>query len=421
MKSRLYLLMFTILVVVMSELQVTGMMPEIAADLGVSTGQVGLLVSMYALGMAIGGPLLAFVARRSPPKRSLLTVVAVYGILEVLVPLVHEYWWVALLRILTGSLSGAAFGISVTLAARLAPSPARIGEAVSIVLGGIMVGTVIGLPLSHFIAGHWGWQASFYVLGTATFLLFIINLLTLPSPAAADEEDAREDARNLFSPRLWSRYLVSLLTIGAAFASFSYFTPLLEQRAGFTAGATTLVLLAYGVVAWVGNLIAGRLADEHAVRVLRLGHALLFASLVLLALFADVPPLVLAMVLVVGVAGVALNPALVTRVAEVGGTGNLVSTVHTAVITMGVTLGTAASAGAMSLFGNDPVVAMWTGTVFAALAALTLMAQTRTGLRSAQATAAFPRDHARPEGIAGRRQPPRPAGPLPTNNEGTIR
>lgn len=383
-KKSLYVLMLTIMVVVMSELQVAGMMPEIASDLGVSTGQVGLLVSLYALGMAIGGPLIALLLRHGPPKRSLLTIVAAYAALEVVVPLVHEYWWLALLRILTGCLSGAAFGLSVTFGAHLAANPAKIGEAVSIVLGGIMVGTVIGLPLSHFIAGRWGWQSSFYVLGAAAFLLFMINLIALPTREAATQDDAAQDVRNLRSPRLWSRYLVSLLTIGAAYASFSYFTPLLEQSAGFGTTATTLILLAYGICSFVGNLIVGKIADKHAVGVLRLGHALLFVSLALLAVVSDVQPLVLVMVLIVGLAGVTMNPALVTRVAEVGGTGNLVSTVHTAVITMGVTLGTAISAVTISVFGDNPAIAMWTGAVLAVLAAAVLSLQTfsRRGIHS---------------------------------------
>lgn len=282
----------------------------------------------------------------------------------------------ALLRIITGCLSGAAFGLSVTFGARLAPSPARIGEAVSIVLGGIMVGTVIGLPLSHFIAGRWGWQASFYVLGAVALLLFIISALALPHRAAASQNDAAQDVRNLRSPRLWSRYLVSLLTIGSAYAAFSYFTPLLEQTAGFSSDATTVILLGYGLCSFIGNLVVGRFADRHAVTVLRFGHALLFTALTLLALFGQVSPLVVITVLIVGLAGVTMNPALVTRVAEVGGTGNLVSTVHTAVITMGVTLGTAISAVTISLFGDDPAVAMWTGVVFAVLAAVVLAMQT---------------------------------------------
>ena len=377
MKKYLYVLMLTIMVVVMSEFQTAGMMPQIAADLGVSTGQVGTVVTLYALGMALGGPLLVYLLRHRPPKASLLIVIGTYAALEVLVPLIHEFWWLALLRVLTGCLSGAAYGIAVSYSARLAPSPEKIGEAVSIVLGGIMAGTVIGLPLSHFLAARWGWQSSFYILGIAAFAVFLISLLTLPAREAATQEAAAQDLRKLRSPKLWSRYLVSLLTIGAAFAGFSYFTPLLEQNAGFATNTTTLILLAYGIVSFIGNLIVGKFADQHAIGILRIGHTLLFISLALLGAFSNAQPLVLAMVLIVGVAGVPMNPALVARVAEIGGTGNMVSTVHTSVITMGVALGSAIGALAIGRAGDDPSAAMWIGAAFAVLATLTLATQAR--------------------------------------------
>ncbi|MBG0716658.1 MFS transporter [Microbacterium sp. 2C] len=377
MKKYLYVLMLTIMVVIMSEFQTAGMMPQIAADLGVSTGQVGTVVTLYALGMALGGPLLVYLLRHRPPKGSLLIVIGTYAALEVLVPLIHEFWWLALLRVLTGCLSGAAYGIAVSYSARLAPSPEKIGEAVSIVLGGIMVGTVIGLPLSHFLAARWGWQSSFYILGIAAFAVFLISLLTLPAREAATQEAAAQDLRKLRSPKLWSRYLVSLLTIGAAFAGFSYFTPLLEQNAGFATNTTTLILLAYGIVSFIGNLIVGKFADQHAIGILRIGHTLLFVSLSLLGAFSNAQPLVLAMVLIVGVAGVPMNPAMVARVAEIGGTGNMVSTVHTSLITMGVALGSAIGAIAIGRAGDDPSAAMWIGAAFAILATLTLATQAR--------------------------------------------
>ncbi|WP_331749179.1 MFS transporter (plasmid) [Streptomyces sp. NBC_00984] len=233
-------------------------------------------------------------------------------------------------------------------------------------------------------------KSSFYVLGAAAFLLFVISTVALPPLAAATQDDAAQDIRNLRSPRLWSRYLVSLLTVGAAYASFSYFTPLLEQSADFATDTTTLILLGYGLCSYVGNLIVGEFADQHAVKVLRFGHTLLFVSLGLLALRGHVPAVALGMVLVVGLSGVTMNPALVTRVAEIGGVGNLVSTVHTAVITMGVTLGTAISAITISLFGDDPAVAMWTGAAFAVLAALALATQTRRTASTSPIVASLP-------------------------------
>lgn len=374
--SALHVLMLAITVVVMSEFQTAGMMPQIADDLDISTARVGSLVSLYALGMAIGGPALVFLLRNRPPKSALLRVIGGYAVLEALVPVVPEFWWLALLRTATGCLSGAAFGVAVSLAARLAPAPERVGEAVSVVLGGIMVGTIAGLPLSHFLAAHWGWQSSFYALGAAAALVLVIGLHSLPARDAASRDAVAEDLRTLRSPRLWSRYLVSLLTIGAAFAGFSYFTPLLEHGAGFDPGTTTLILFAYGAVSFAGNVVVGRLADGHSVTVLRTGHLLLVGALLSLGVLSHVQPVAAVMVLVVGVAGVPMNPALVRRVADVGGTGSMVSTVHTSLITLGVALGSAAGATAIAASDDDPAAAMRFGTGLAVLATLALAAQT---------------------------------------------
>ncbi|MFT0846135.1 MFS transporter [Actinomycetaceae bacterium L2_0104] len=388
MKKYLYLLMVTIMVTVMSELQVAGMMPAMSADLGVTTGQIGLLVSVYAAGMMIGGPLFAWFLRHSPPKGALLTIVALYAVAQVLVPAIDAFWWVAVVRVITGALAGASFGLSVAYGAALAERPQKIGEAVSIVLGGIMAGTVLGLPLSNFISNFWSWQASFYVLGIITFVLFLASLAILPKRDAATQDAAAQDVRNLRMPRLWARYLVSLLTIGAAYASFSFFTPLLEENAGFSANRTTIILFVYGVCAYIGNMIVGKFADRHAIAVLRLGHGLLLVSLVLLAAFNYIQPLTLAMVIVVGFVGVTMNPALVTRVAEVGGAGTMVSTIHTAVISAGVTLGSVVSSAAMSTFGNDdPGIAMWTGAILAVLAAIVLATQSRSPRKAGVVTA----------------------------------
>ncbi|MEI9534952.1 MULTISPECIES: MFS transporter [Morganellaceae] len=376
MKRNLYILMATILVVTMSELQTAGMLPNIAADLQASTGQVGLLVSVYALGMAVGGPIIAYMLRRKSPRLVLTSIIAAYAVIEILAPVVHEYWWLALARLLTGCLSGATFGLALTFAARLAPSPDQIGRSVSIVLSGLMVGTVIGLPLSHFIATQWDWQSCFYLLGVAALLVSYIVLKWLPNLAKATEDESVADIQNLKSPKLWSRYLVSFLTIGAAYGSFSFFTPLLQQNAGFSSDATTLILLGYGLCTVIGNLIVGRFADAHPVGVLRIGHSALLIALVVLSLFSDVKELTLVMVLVVGLIGISMNPALITRVTEAGGTGYLVTTVHTAVITMGVTLGTMFSAFSMNIFGQDPVIATWTGAALVVVVLIVLAMQT---------------------------------------------
>lgn len=377
MKRPLYWLMFTLLLVAMSELQTMGMLPDMARSLGASTAMIGALISIYSLGMAVGGPLIAWVLRLTRPKTALLGVVIVYAVLEAAVPLVHHYWWIAALRLLTGSLGGAVFGLTLTMAARLAPSPDRIASSISIVLNGLMFGAVLGLPLSHAIAVAWNWQTSFVVLGAAGLVIALLDLGALPALPAVSAQTSADDQRQLRSRRLWSRYLVSLLTIGATYGAFSYFTPLLEHDAGFSSNATTAILFGYGLCTVIGNTLVGRHADRHAIALLRIGQLALTVSLVVLALFGELPAAAAPAVLLVGLFGVTMNPALIARVVEVAGAGNLVNTVHTSVITLGVVAGSASGGLAISATGDSSATAaMWTGAGLAVLAAVVLSAQT---------------------------------------------
>lgn len=289
----------------------------------------------------------------------------------------HNYWWIAALRLLTGSLGGAVFGLTLTMAARLAPSPDRIASSISIVLNGLMFGAVLGLPISHATATAFNWQTSFVALGIAGLIIALLDVPALPSLPAVSAQTSADDLQQFRSPRLWSRYLVSLLTIGATYGAFSYFTPLLEEDAGFSANTTTVILFGYGLCTVIGNNLVGRYADRHAVTLLRIGHLVLAGALVVLALFSQLPWAVLPGVLLVGLVGVSMNPALVARVVDVAGAGNLVNTVHTSVITLGVVFGSGIGGVAIGLGGDSSsAAAMWTGAVLAILATCVLSAQT---------------------------------------------
>lgn len=254
-----------------------------------------------------------------------------------------------------------------------------------------MLGAVLGLPISHAIATTWNWQTSFVVLGAAGLIIVLLDIRALPTLPGVSAQTSADDMRQLRSPRLWGRYLVSLLTIGATYGAFSYFTPLLEEDAGFSAHETTFVLFGYGLRTVIGNNLVGRYVDRHAVTVLRIGHLTLTGALVLLALFAEVAWAALPGVLLVGLVGVTMNPALVGRVVEVAGAGGLVNTVHTSVITLGVVAGSAIGGVAISATGDTTAsAAMWTGAILAVLATVVLGAQTldREGFRAVSPQAA---------------------------------
>lgn len=367
----IYILSFGIFALITSELQVTGMLTVMAKDLGVSISQVGYLVSVYAGAMAIGGPVLTLLLLRLSPRIALLVLYGVFIVSQSLGAVADSYGLLMLARILTGATAGAFIGISLSISVRVVSAQLR-GRAVAIVLAGIMLGTTIGLPLSSVIGEHYGWRPSFWstsvlaIIGALATFYIIPRLPRPPSVKLAHELNAFKNAN------LWAVYSTSFCIIGATFAVFAYFVPILTTLSGFKPDTVSLLLFLYGVATLVGNHIVGKLANKHSMAVIFGGLVLLIALFAGLAFFPENQYITTLMVVGIGLTGVSMNPAMVNRVMQLPqGQGSLVSSVHTSVITLGLMAGTFISGFALSL-GFSLHAPMWVGIGIALLGLLTL-------------------------------------------------
>lgn len=367
----IYILSFGIFALITSELQVAGMLTVMAKDLGVSISQVGYLVSVYAGAMAIGGPILTLLLLRLSPHTALLILYGVFIGSQSLGAMADSYGLLVLARVLTGATAGAFIGISLSISVRLV-SPQMRGRAVAIVLAGIMLGTTIGLPLSSVIGLHYGWRPSFWstsvlaALGTLLAFYIIPRLPRPPSVKLAHELSAFKNAN------LWAVYSTSFCIIGATFAVFAYFVPILTTLSGFKPDTVSLLLFLYGVATLVGNHIVGKLANKHSMAVLFGGLVLLIAFFAGLLFAPQNQYLAILMVVGIGLTGVSMNPAMVNRVMQLPlGQGSLVSSVHTSVITLGLMAGSFVSGFALSQ-GFSLHAPMWVGIAMALLGLLTL-------------------------------------------------
>ncbi|OFS13072.1 MFS transporter [Kytococcus sp. HMSC28H12] len=356
----------TLFVVTTSEFQVAAMLTDMADDLHRPVADLTLLVTAYSLGAALGGPLLARATHGAPPRLTLIGVVVVYAVAEGAAATMPNLAGLMAFRCLTGGLSGATFGLTLTAGMDLVDRSHQ-PRAVSTILAGLMGGTLLGLPLSHVLTTWAGWRASFVALGAAAALMALSLTVVLPAAITPDAcPDAEADRSGLASPALWTRFTASFLTIGGAFAAFSLMDPLLRQ-AGLDGSAATAVMAAFGVAAFVGNHLTGRAGAGRAQRWLLAALTAQVAALALLAVAPHSVPAVNAGLVGLGATGMALNPLLVTRVTTVAVPSAMVNTVHTSCITLGV-------AGATALAGR--VVATGGGLRGAVLvgAALTLAA-----------------------------------------------
>jgi MFS transporter, DHA1 family, inner membrane transport protein len=365
-----YVLALGIFAMVTSEFVVAGLMPQIASGLDVSIPQVGYLITAFAAAMALGGPVLTVLAMRLRPKTALLLLFAVFLAGNVLAATAPGYPAMLLARLVTGAASQAFFGAAVSICVVLVQPEVR-GRAISMVINGLMLGTLLGLPLATFVGAAYGWRAAFWAISALTVVAAVCTVRGVPALARVARGPLRQELGVFRRPRLWLMLSTSLLVIGATFSAFSFLNPILTGLSGFDAGAVPLLLVAYGAATVVGNTIVGRLADRYALAVLLCGLALNLFFLVGFAMFAHVGAVAVACMLGIGLVGVTMNPAMGVRVQRAGNVGPLVNTIHGSFITGGIIVSSAV--GGLAIDGFGLRAPLWLGAGLALLGILTLV------------------------------------------------
>jgi predicted MFS family arabinose efflux permease len=383
-----YVLALGIFAMVTSEFVVAGLMPQMADDLNATVPQIGYLITAFAVAMAAGGPFLTVAVMRLPPRTALMTLFAVFLAGNVLAATATGYGVMMAARIVTGVASQAFFGVGISLCARLTRPEVR-GRAIAVAMNGLMLGTLLGLPLSTLVGERYGWRAAFWAISALALAAAAVTLVGVPRlEGTGSGGGLRAEAGVFRNAKLWRVLSTSTLIIGATFAAFSYFNPILTEVTGFSAGTVPVLLIAYGAATVVGNTVVGRLADRRTVPVLAVGLLLNALFLTGFALLADLPALAVGCMLGIGLVGVTMNPAMVTRVQRTGNAGPLVNTVHTSFITSGVILGSSLGAVVIDAWGLR--APLWLGAALALLGLVTLLPDL-TGARSGTPAESTPR------------------------------
>ncbi|MBS0849152.1 MFS transporter [Citrobacter sp. JGM124] len=369
----IYLLGLTIFSLTTAEFMVAGMMPALAVAFDVSVGQIGYLITYYALGMAIGGPLLTalLLVLGTSNKQALFCLLLIYIASGVLAAVAGRYDVMAVARIIMGISSSACFGVALTICASLV-APEKRGQAASFVLGGLMLAPVFGVPATALIEQYFGWRFSFWAIVVLAVLCAVIIAKRVPDMNESNSLSLKTELRSLYSRKLWAAYATSGLIIGAAFSAFSFFVPIFTEVTHFPTSAIPWLLVIYGVANIIGNIFVGRFADRYTIITLAMGLALLCLGLVIFAVYAQHRMISLGALVLIGLTGVALNPAMVARVMRAATPGPLVNTMHSSVITAGLALGSWAGSYTIDA-GLGLRSPLWVGVVLALLGLLTLI------------------------------------------------
>lgn len=312
MRPHLVALIVCVFAITTGEFVLAGILPGVAADLGVSIPAAGLLVTAYAVGMIVGGPLLTALTARCPRKPLILALLAVALAGNAASALAPEYAFLVAARLVTASVTSTFFAVAMVIATATA-APDRRASTVARLVFGMNIAMVLGAPIGTFLGDRFGWRAPFFAIagGCALGLVLIAKLV----PAVQNTGRSAIAELRVFRDR-GVQLAIAVTAVGNAGALmvFTYFAPLLTDVAGFAASAVAGLLLLYGLGATVGNAIGGRLSDR-APRQAQLGLLTLLAgALALMWAVGDTLALAGIMVFVLGAIAFAIIPGMQVRV-----------------------------------------------------------------------------------------------------------
>ncbi|MDP9868362.1 MULTISPECIES: MFS transporter [Streptosporangium] len=353
-----------------TEFVVAGLLPEIAGDLRVSVPQAGLLITVFAVGMIIGAPLMAMLTLRMPRRLTLILALGVFAAGHLVVAVGSGFAPLLAARSVTALATGAFWAVANVAASRVA-GPAASSRALGLVGAGGMLANVVGVPLGAFAGQLVGWRGPFWVL--AVLAMAAAGLIARTVPHDGGEHRAvsvRAEVAALRSGRLWLVLAACATTTGGVLSAYSYIAPLLTGQAGIAAGLVPLVLVGFGIGALAGSLVGGRLGDArpHTTTIAAAaGATVLLLALCLLSGHAWATVVLVALL---GFFGLGANPVLISlSVRSAGQAPTLASALSVSAFNLGTAVGTwiAGRALGSSLEATGPVV------VGTAIAALTLI------------------------------------------------
>lgn len=324
-----------------TEFVIMGLLLQVSADLQVSIASAGLLISGYALGVAVGAPVLTIATRRLPRKTVLLALMAIFTLGNLACALAPNYELLMAARVVTSLAHGTFFGVGSVVATGLVP-PERRASAIALMFTGLTAATLLGVPAGAWLGLQLGWRATFWAVAVIGVLALVVLARFVPREAAPAAPAAlREELAVLARPQVLLGLAMTVLGFAGVFAFYTYIQPLLTRVSGLGEAAVSPVLLLFGGGLALGNLLGGRLADKAAMRAV-IGTLSALAIVLALAQWAMPSPVVA--VVFVGLLGIAafatVAPLQIRVLEQASGAGqNLASSLNIAAFNLGNALG----------------------------------------------------------------------------------
>ncbi|MFB9552937.1 Cmx/CmrA family chloramphenicol efflux MFS transporter [Streptomyces roseoviridis] len=340
MPLAVYILGLSVFALGTSEFMLSGLLPPIAEDMGVSIPRAGLLISAFAIGMVIGAPLLAVATLRLPRKTTLIALITVFGLGQVAGALAPNYAVLFASRVVSALACAGFWAVGAAVAIAMVPVGSR-ARAMAVMIGGLSIANVLGVPAGAFLGEHLGWRSAFWAVGVASAIALVGVITRIPHIPLPETRPRLKSELVIYRDRqVLLSVLITALAAGGVFCAFSYLAPLLTDVSGLDAGWVSGVLGLFGIGALIGTYIGGRVADAHLFGVLLSGITASTVFLVALALLASSPVATITLTFLLGVSAFYTAPALNARMFNVAGAApTLAGATTTAAFNLGNTGG----------------------------------------------------------------------------------
>jgi len=319
-----------------SEFVIVGLLPAVASDTGTSLAQAGLLVTGYALGVAIGAPPLAALTAKRSPYKSLSSLMLLFIVGNVICAAAPNYGWLMAGRVVASLTHGAFFGVGAMVASELVAAHRR-SAAISLMFSGLTLANVLGVPIGAWVGQHSGWRATFWAVSGLGLLALGALWLLMPRRLSLQASPGGDGGwAILLRPRLLGALGLTALGFGGIFTTLTFLSPLLQSVSGFTTFQVNALLLLFGLGLTLGNLLGGWAADRWPARSMCAILAALALVEIALHLGLRAPAVVVGCLVLWGLAAFATAPGLQSRVlGEASDAPALASTLNIAAFNLG--------------------------------------------------------------------------------------
>lgn len=358
-----------------TEFVIVGLLPTVASDLNISIPSAGLLVSLYAIGVAIGAPILTALTNSIPRKKLLIYLMLLFIVGNGLASIAPSFTTLVIARIITGFAHGVYFSIGSTIAAALVPAHKR-ASAISIMFTGLTVAIVTGVPFGTFIGQQFGWRATFLGVAALGLIGLISSWILVPDQIKNETKTISllDQFKVLTNVRLLLAFLMTALGYGGTFVAFTYLSPILQKVTGLSDSMINMVLVIYGVAIALGNLVGGKVANKQPLKALLWMFILQAIALFVFTFTANDPLLGIVTLFVMGALSFSNVPGLqlyVVQLAEkhLPGTEDVASAFNIAAFNVGIAIG--AYVGGLTVASSLGLGATpWIGALLVVLAVI---------------------------------------------------